>query len=103
MPARKSFPVPTPPAALVIALLMLVHLGRSAELPTADRVGPVPGQPLFANVTRLLEALDFLGAPPPAGVKVALIEAAQQRDAMRIQQVLDAETLFMVELNPESR
>jgi hypothetical protein len=64
---------------------------------------PVAAQPLAANVTRLVEALDFLGASLPAGVRKSLAEAAGERDAGRLQQTLDEHALFVVELNPESR
>jgi hypothetical protein len=64
---------------------------------------PVAAQPLAANVTRLVEALDFLGTPLPAKVKQSLAEAARKPDADRLQQVLDEHALFIVELNPESR
>jgi hypothetical protein len=58
---------------------------------------------LAANVTRLVEALDFLGASLPANVKQSLAEAERKPDAIRLQQVLDEQALFIVELNPESR
>ncbi|HMJ64952.1 MAG TPA: CehA/McbA family metallohydrolase, partial [Candidatus Binatia bacterium] len=77
----------------------LVQTGRAAETETV----PVAGQPLAANVTRLVEALEFLGASLPGGVKKSLSEAAQKLDGDRLQQLLDEHALFIVELNPESR
>ncbi|MBI4584882.1 MAG: hypothetical protein HY717_12785 [Planctomycetes bacterium] len=38
---------------------------------------PVEGQPLAANVRRLLEALEFLGSPLPAATAAELREAAR--------------------------
>jgi hypothetical protein len=58
---------------------------------------------MAANVTRLVEALDFLGAALPVDVKQSLAEAARKPDSDRLQQVLDEHALFIVELNPESR
>jgi hypothetical protein len=63
----------------------------------------VEGQPLGANVSRLLEALRFLGRPLGEGLEKALNEAIAQRDADRIQQLLDPYVLVEVSLNPEVR
>ena len=60
-------------------------------------------QLLAANVTRLVEALDFMGAALPPDAKKSLAEAAAKRDGDRLQQLLDQRALFIVELNPESR
>lgn len=68
-----------------------------------EPIVPVAAQPLAANVSRVVEALDFLGAALPVDVKKSLAEAARKPDAERLQQLLDAHTLFIVELNPESR
>ncbi len=61
----------------------------------------VEGQPLAANVERLQQALEFLGAPLPAETQVALKEAG--KDAKKIQQALDRHALVIVGINPESR
>ena len=79
---------------------LLIYPCRAAE---PEPIVPVAAQPLAANVARLVEALDFLGASLPAGVKQSLAEAAGKPDADRLQQVLDDHALFIVELNPESR
>ncbi|HKQ37685.1 MAG TPA: hypothetical protein VJ063_06375, partial [Verrucomicrobiae bacterium] len=55
-------------------------------------------QPLAANITRLVEALDFLGAPLPREVKKPI-----SPDAEALQQLFDQYVLFIVEINPESR
>ncbi|MCO6458346.1 MAG: CehA/McbA family metallohydrolase [Pirellulaceae bacterium] len=72
---------------------------RAAELPVAE----VEGQPLAANVTRLLEALRFLGAPLDRNSENELRLAIGKRDATRIQQLLDPHVLVAVSLNPEVR
>lgn len=63
----------------------------------------VEGQPLGANAARLLEALQYLGSPLPDDVAHAVHEAAAQRDADRLQRLLDPHVLLEVSLNPESR
>ncbi len=61
------------------------------------------GQPLAANAERLLDALQFLGAPLPAATSEALKTAAKDRDARKIQELLDPHVLLQVSINPESR
>lgn len=61
------------------------------------------GQPLAANVTRLLEALDFLGSPLSPQTANRLEPAIEAQDAARIQEILDDELLFLVNINPEVR
>ena len=63
----------------------------------------VDGQPLGANVARLMEALEFLGRPLDENLKTLLDQAIRVRDADRIQQLLDPEVLVEVSLNPEVR
>jgi hypothetical protein len=77
---------------------LVIDAGRAAE-----PVVPVAAQPLAANVARLVEALDFMGAALPADTKKSLAEAAAKPDSDGLQQLLDERALFIVELNPESR
>src|SRR5262249_59974107 len=63
----------------------------------------VEGQPLAANVTRLLEALDFMGAPLPADTTATLRKMIDARDAKKIQELLDPHVLVAISINPESR
>ena len=49
---------------------------------------PVEGQPLAAQVERLIQALEFLGSPLAPDVRAALSEAG--RDGARIQRLLAA-------------
>ena len=62
---------------------------------------PVEGQPLAAQVERLIQALEFLGSPLAPDVRAALSEAG--RDGARIQRLLDPQTLLVVHINSESR
>jgi hypothetical protein len=63
----------------------------------------VEGQPLAANVERLVQALEFLGAPLSSETVSTLNEAIRSRNAARLQEILDARVLLVVTLNPESR
>src|SRR4051812_19386878 len=82
--------------SVLVACLIAVCSARS-------EVVPVAGQPLAANVTRLVETLDFLAASLASDAKQSIAEAARKADADRLQQVLDEHALFIVEINPESR
>src|SRR5262249_29636667 len=82
----------------VLSLLAGASL-HADELPPAE----VEGQPLAANVGRLLQALDSLGAPLPEATRKALQPALAERDARKVQQLLDPHVLFAVTINPESR
>jgi hypothetical protein len=70
-----------------------------AEIPVVE----VEGQPLAANVQRLQQALDYLGAPLPGKVRAELEAAIAAHDAVRLQQLLDPLVLCAVDINPESR
>lgn len=63
----------------------------------------VEGQPLAANIQRVVEALDSLGAPLPADLRTDLTKAGRARDATRLQELLDARVLLVVHINPEAR
>jgi hypothetical protein len=74
-----------------------------AALLLAPAQPPVEGQPLAANVERLVKALDFLGAPLPPDVLTPLRAALDARDARKVQELLDPRVLYVVTINPESR
>jgi hypothetical protein len=63
----------------------------------------VEAQPLAANIRRVIEALDSLGAPLPADLRAELTRAGQRRDAGKLQDLLDARVLLAVHVNPEAR
>ena len=63
----------------------------------------VDGQPLGANVLRVMEALEYLGRPLPSGLQADLRGAAARRDAGAIQRLLDPRVLVSVQINPEAR
>src|SRR5438552_15899840 len=82
----------------LLAAAATVHGENVAEL----RV-PVEGQPLSANITRVLQALHFLGAPLTSETIKGLEAAAQAQDADRLQELIDPHVLLVVTINPESR
>ncbi|MGY8641517.1 MAG: CehA/McbA family metallohydrolase [Verrucomicrobiales bacterium] len=84
------------------AVLTLVAIFQATA---ADFSGiKVEAQPLGANVERLVQALDFLGANPfSAEEKSAIDDAISKRDAATIQKILHSHVLLEVKLNPESR
>ena len=63
----------------------------------------VEGQPLGANVNRVLDALTFLGTPLPAEESDALRQAAKDRDSAALQKLLDPHVLCTIHINPELR
>ena len=61
---------------------------------------PVEYQPFAAQIGRLMEALDLLGAPLPAAETA---ELKSSTSVERMQEILDRHVLVAVEINPESR
>src|SRR6185503_4227574 len=76
----------------------------AADLPVVSDVDP---QPLVAQVQRLIEATDYLGAPFSPADKKALLAASPESSAKKavaeIQRVLDAYCIAGVQINPEMR
>ncbi len=84
---------------LVATLALAVPAARAQQLDVHD----VEGQPLGSNATRLLDALQFLGAPLADDTATAVKAAAQVRDAKKLQQLLDPHVLVQVTVSPEAR
>ena len=95
----------TKPSFCVLALITLLGWsGFAAEPQVASLpIGEVDGQPLAANVKRVIEALQFLGSPLPADEVEKLSAAGKERDAKQIQKLLDPRVLLLAHINPESR
>jgi len=93
------------PLSIVLLAILLSSSLFAARLFAADSVpkAPVEGQPLGANVLRLIEALEYLGQPLGRDMAQALRAAAAERDADTMQEILDQQVLFVVSLNPEVR
>lgn len=87
---------------LISSAAILFCLFAPTGLASADEPA-VEGQPLAANINRVQEALNALGSPLPKETADALAAAAKDRDAARLQKLLDPHVLFVVSLNPESR
>ena len=91
-------------ASLLMLLAVLNHLVAFAAEPTITLpIGEVEGQPLAANVKRVIETLQFLGSPLPAEEIEKLQAAAKDRDAKQLQKLLDPRVLLLAHINPESR
>jgi hypothetical protein len=82
-----------------LAAETLQNESATAQVPRSG----VEAQPLGANIQRLLDALDYLGAPVAPALRKDLMAAAQARDADRLQQLLDDRVLAVVHINPETR
>src|SRR5205814_681349 len=89
---------------LVTCFLCLFALAATVRGETAVELRvPVEGQPLSANITRVLQALQFLGTPLSGDTIKEVEAAAQALDADRLQDLLDPHVLLAVTINPESR
>ena len=89
---------------LVTFFLGFLGLAMAVRGQTAlDLRVPVEGQPLSANITRVQQALEFLGAPLPRETSKKLEAAVRAQDAERLQELLDPHVLLVVSINPESR
>ncbi|MBS1790160.1 MAG: CehA/McbA family metallohydrolase [Acidobacteria bacterium] len=82
-----------------------MSFSTSAQQPA--KVELVELQPLIAQVRRLIEAMDYLGAPFAVADKKTLEQAGNSTDPVKtrrtIQDVLDRYCLFDIHINPESR
>lgn len=81
-----------------VAATWLVAVQAAGVRPAA-----VDGQPLAANVDRVIRALESLGSPLPAELAADLRGAIGQRDPVAIQRLLDPRVLLVVDINPEER
>ncbi|MCI0335983.1 MAG: CehA/McbA family metallohydrolase [Acidobacteria bacterium] len=89
---------------LSFVLIVLSPVTVGSDTPKVEQVEL---QPLVAQVKRLVEAMDYLGAPLSVTDKQALEKAINDTDASRtrraIQDVLDKYCLTDIHINPESR
>ena len=88
-----------------LLLTLFVCVAAAQQLPI---ITTVEHQPLAAQVSRLLEALDVLGEPLPADQAaelkhLAAASADQPQAVAGIQKILDRHCLIGIEINPESR
>jgi hypothetical protein len=82
-------------------MILPLLLGAACAVAAAEPlpIVEVDGQPLAANVQRVVQALEFLGAP----LSVDVSAAVAARDARKLQELLDSQVLCMADINPESR
>jgi hypothetical protein len=90
------------PWLAVALILVATPLAFAADAPKLEIVA-VEGQPLAANVERLLQAFDFLGAKLPEQTTTDLLAAVKERDPKKLQELLDPHVLVLVSLSPEAR
>src|SRR5262245_66193056 len=88
-------------------ILLLLLLPTLISARQAQKVDQVELQPLTAQVRRLIEAMDYLGAPIKQADREALERAGNETDAAiarrSVQEALDKYCLFDIHINPESR
>src|SRR5688572_18774685 len=84
-------------------------LSLAVVMASADRAPAADVQPLRAQVKRVTQVLEFLGAPLPSDRQAALDDAVAgggddyAKAAAAVQRVLDPMCLAHVNINPESR
>ena len=70
---------------------------------TETRADEVEGQPLGAQLRRVVQALSYLGSPLPKDLVEEIEKAARGRDSDALQTLIDPHVLATVEINPELR
>jgi len=95
-----------PQKSLAAAFLILIT-AVSAFCGDLPGVNNVDWQPFAAQVTRLIEAADYLGSSLGAEEKTSirtLVESGDAKESVsKLQQILDRHCLFGVQINPEMR
>ena len=84
-------------------LIAILPLAILAAWPLRAENVAVEAQPLAGNLQRVMQTLDFLGAPLATDLQQRLDEAAGKRDARLLQQWMDDQTLAVITINPEGR
>src|SRR4051812_31842111 len=89
---------------VVFVVLSAAALCCGEELPV---VSGVEFQPLAAQVSRLLQALDLIGEPLPAEdtrqLRQLVEGSSSTKSVGEIQRILDRHCLAGIDINPESR
>jgi hypothetical protein len=84
---------------VVLGLSLAAAVAKSAEPPVIK----VEGQPLAAQVKRVIDALELLGTPIPAETLKELQPAIDSMDAPRIQKNIDKQVMFVVDDNGDGK
>jgi hypothetical protein len=95
--SRFTFDATQRAATVAICLLCQVCNADDVARRAAD------GQPLAANVQRLISALDSLGAPLEQSRCDEVGQAIASEDSSALQTLIDPLALFVIEINPELR
>jgi len=107
MKTRSVISVPQLLIHILIGSVMLLWHASINAAPAAPLVKGVEWQPLAAQVERLFEALDYLGAPVSSIIKTEFEQLQQGKGdeaaVEKVQKLLDPLCLLLVEINPESR
>ncbi len=90
---------------LFVARAAVVFALTFCQFSNADDVvrRAADGQPLAANIQRLITALDSLGAPLERSIDDEVRKALASEDSSALQTLIDPFALFVVEINPELR
>ena len=93
---------------MTFAALLVSFSAATSQMLRVSAADDVPilrveGQPLAANVNRLLEGLQYLGHPLPDSTRTKLRDALSNEDDLTLQRLLDEHVLFVVSINPELR
>jgi len=88
---------------LLTALMAVFVLNAPIRADSLPLVSDVEGQPLAANVQRLIQAMELVGAPIAKDTVTALDLAIKAKDVRKLQELLDPLALVQVTINPESR
>ena len=86
-----------------VAVLGCTLLGALVSAAAEPPVLKVEGQPLAAQVKRVLDGLEMLGTPLPAEALKELQPALEAKDVTRIQKILDQHVLFVVDDNGDGK
>ncbi len=86
-----------------VALSAAFALWVPVSTARAQQSVAVEGQPLGANVQRVVRAMESLGAPLPDKTVAELAKAGEERDATGLQKCLDPQVLLTATINPEER
>ncbi|MBT7254208.1 MAG: hypothetical protein HN882_04330, partial [Planctomycetaceae bacterium] len=94
-------------ASICLATMLLLSFfavsSVAAQLSDEVEIITVEGQPLAANILRVLETLQTLGHPLEKSMQHRLKAAASARDGRLLQQLMDSIVLAVVNINPEVR
>lgn len=85
---------------LAVLLVVFISIPSFAQLPMVEEVEM---QPLASATERLLNTLNFVGAPLPRDVESQLRQAMKGDDPKAIEKILDRQCVVGVHINPESR